>query len=200
MDKTKFKNLFAAASKLVKFGVEKQADDTPEKFEAVKIKDGDTMVEFNPSLEVGTPVMVAGGDGSSPAPDGVYEFDSGIKFTVKEGKIESVEEDGKTDDPPADPPKNEFEGEVVTMEMYNALLARVEALENKAPQDFSHLPTVEVINAFKVDMMTFGETFNEAITELGKIPMHTPEDIDEDAEENRAINFEAVATAFTKAE
>lgn len=204
MEKSKFEKLKEYATKFMKFGAEKtqeekDAEATAEaekakevKFDAVKIKDGETMVEYNPSLEVGTPVMISGGTGSTAATDGAYILSNGVAFTVKDGKIESVEDTGELE---ADKTPNEviekMSAQIVELQ---GQVTKLEGLFSKI--DFSAIPTKEEILAFSKEVVKFGSDVSEVIDELGKIPVNVPKTEEAEPEVKQAINFSAVASKF----
>ena len=82
MEKSKIQLAIEKASNLLKFFTEKQV----EKFESVKVKDADTLVEYS-ELVKGADVSTSSSTGSVPAPDGDYSLVNGAKFTVKDGKV-----------------------------------------------------------------------------------------------------------------
>ncbi|RKR82656.1 hypothetical protein BDD43_2841 [Mucilaginibacter gracilis] len=66
-------------------------------FEAVRVKDGDTMVNYG-ELVKGAAVEISTSTGSEPAPDGEYNLSNGVSFTAKDGKIDKVIADGKSEE------------------------------------------------------------------------------------------------------
>jgi len=68
------------------------------KFEAVKLKQGDQLVEVQGELAPGTKVITSSSQGSVPAADDTYELSNGVSFSTKAGAIEKVINDGKQED------------------------------------------------------------------------------------------------------
>lgn len=57
-------------------------------FVSSTLKDSETVVEY--STEIGGEATVASGSGSEPLGDGEHELSNGITITVKDGKVESI--------------------------------------------------------------------------------------------------------------
>lgn len=202
MEKTKTEKLKEFAQKFlkVKFGTE-VVEKTPEqikaeedeknkagKFEAVKVKDGETMVEYNPSLEVGTPVMTSTGTGSVAATNGEWVLSNGIIFVVKDGKIESVTDDGTLDEPANSEVIEAMSAQILALE------ARVLAFETMFEKiDFAKIPTTEQILAFSKEVTDFSATVGVVIEELAAIPVNVPKTEEAEPEKVQGINFSAVA-------
>ncbi len=199
MEKTKFEKLKEFAASLLKFGTEEtqeekdakakaEADKEPAKFDAVKIKDGETMVEYNPSLEVGSPVMISTGTGSTDAPDNTYSLSNGVVFIVKDGKIESVTDNGELDE---NKTAEAMSAKIVKLE---SELATLQGLFAKI--DFDKIPTKDEIVKFNSDVQKFGAQIGEVISELSAIPVNIPTSVEPEAAKVQGINFEAVAAKF----
>lgn len=200
MEKSKLEKLKFAALQLLKFGTEdKPETEKPkeEKFDSVKIKDGETMIDYNPSLEIGTPVMISGGTGSTPASDGTYTLSNGVIFVVKDGKIESVTDKGtfeedktKTEDKEKNEVVEKMSAEITELKETVRVLS-----ENFAKLDFSKLPTNDQLESFSKNVVEFGTQINTVIEEFSTMPVHVPENIktDNEKDELTPINFSAVA-------
>lgn len=195
--KERMENLTRLALQFTKFG-ETPLPQNPEQenFSSTKIKDGETMVDYNPNLEVGTPVKVSSGTGSVDASDGTMVLDNGIEFVVKDGKIESVVNDGKQD------PAKDDNAEGFSQEAFDALVLEnktltekfnaLELVVNGFEQRFSLLPTTEQLETFSGHLKTVGGV----IEEIAKIPVNVPEAIVVDAAEAQKQGFENVAAKF----
>lgn len=194
MDKSNLTKLKEAAAKFLAFG--KEPAPVPEKFEGVKVKDGDTVVEYDPELTIGSPVMVSSGTGSVPAPDDTYTLENGVVIVVVGGLLESVTDDGKGDPDKAAEPEVMADAETVSKADYDALLARVEALENasKPSEDFSAIPTKAELIAFTAQMQNVGQV----IELLSAIPMDTPAFVEPNAEADKEAGFKSAAALFAK--
>ena len=68
------------------------------KLEAVKLKQGDMMVDVQGELAERTKVVTSSSTGSQDAADAHYELSNGQEFTTKGGKIDKVINDGNADD------------------------------------------------------------------------------------------------------
>jgi hypothetical protein len=206
MNGDKIRELKEIAARFLKFG---QTTPTPPppvaaKFEAFKLKGLDTTLEVDPELTVGSEVKQSSGTGSIPATDGKFQLENGMEFTVKDGKIESVQNDGKQPDPNADANKTVTEKMEAVLAEFATVKSELAAFktENESlklevqgyKEHIAKLPTVEVIEQFNADVKLFGQ----AIIELSEIPVETegtkrgePEAITQ-----KETNFEAVAANF----
>jgi len=197
----RLKNLAVIATKFMKAGAPPAPPMTPENFEAVKIKGGETMIEYSPNLEIGTPVMVSGGSGSTPAKDDTYTLENGVVFVVKDGKIESVTEDGKPkDEPKGDDDKGDeakFSQEAFDKlaSDYAELAERFGKLETQLQSyadQFAKMPTVDKLEQFETSLQSVGEV----ILELSAIPFNEPVQINPDAVQDKNEAFARVADKF----
>lgn len=155
----KFKKAIDAAKALLNFAKEEKPKETAA-FATAKVKDGESVVSYE-NTEVGTAVTVD----EVPAPDGELILDNGWTFIIKDGKIESATKAEKAVEEQAVETPPAAEG-AVTLEMYNTLLARVEALEGaqgKFATQLEAVPSVEQIQAFT-------GTLGDFVTELEKVP------------------------------
>lgn len=203
MDKTKFEKLKAAAAVILSFGAAKPTTHEAGKFEAFKIKDGETMVEFNPTLEKGSLVFVSSGTGSSPAADSEYEFDSGIKFKTEGGKISEVISDGKEDDDKltdeekkAKKAKEDMSAQVAELFELQAAAFRTEIDGLKTElagykELFAKIPTKDALEDFTTQLKDVGQ----AIEAFEIIPVETPVD-QPNPEAAKKLAYEKMASAF----
>lgn len=128
------------------------AQETKQDFAEYSLEDG-SKIQIS-SLEVGGEVKDADGN---PLPDGEYKLSDGNSITVSVGKISEIsspEEDKMPEEAPEDMAKKmdkkmeemaaAFEAKISDMAILNAaLMAKIEALENKSKTGFSQV--VELI-------------------------------------------------------
>ncbi|MES2062732.1 MAG: hypothetical protein V4456_12480 [Bacteroidota bacterium] len=204
MEKNKLEKLLTSVDKLLKFFSEKKE----EKFEAIKVKDGDTMVEYS-ALEVGADVSISTATGSEVAPDGSYSLSNDVAFTVKDGKIESVENTGDAtpakDEKPAeelaDEPKEAdapAEAEAPKEnEAVKALEDRVKALEDTIKtlmESINAVPSKEDVSELKSEL----KSAYTKIQELSKIPTQLSADSRVEVKDSIMDKYHKIAAQYSK--
>lgn len=204
MDNNKLNELKELANRFLGFGKDKPAPASAAlKFEAFKVKGSNDQVEVNPELEIGSDVMASSGTGSIPARDGEFELDNGMKFTVKDGKIESVANDGKTPPPvEGDDAKKVAEKMSEVIAAFDVVKAELKAVKEEFAaakltiETYSaSLPTKEEFQAFSKHL----ESVGNVVIELSQIPYETLETKQGNgtALTQQEINFSGVAAKFT---
>ncbi len=207
MENKKLEKLIGSVDKLLKFFTEKK----DEKFEAVKAKDSDSMVEYS-SLEVGADVSLSTGSGSETAPDGKYSLSNDVEFTVKGGKIESIENTGEavTDKPKPseeladvqvdDSPKEVTEtptDEAKEDEVVKALADRVSAIEETLKSLMDNINAVPSKNDV-AELSKELKSAYSAIQTLSKIPTQFSADSRVEVKESEMEKYNKLAAKYSK--
>lgn len=199
-----FKNIKA----LLKLTSELNQSMSELKFEMVKTKDGE---DINLSgREVGSEVTVGEGEAYK---DGSVELEDGFKFTVKEGKIESIEseievkEDAPADteladeevvaDAPAEGDKSkEFEDRLTAVEgQLKEILDALNVVKTDEDEFKKSVATKEDFNSLK----TVFTSLNDAVKILAKMPAENSK-VSETfkAKSQKEISQEALRNAWRK--
>lgn len=202
MEKNKLDKVLSTMERVMKFLTEKKV----EKFEAIKVKDGDSLIEYT-ALEVGASVSISTATGSEVAPDGKYSLVNDVEFTVKDGVIASIENTGDvapTEDKPAeelaDAPVEDAPKEAEAPkadEAVKALEVRVKALEDtiKTLMDsISTAPSKDDVNELKSELMNA----YTKIQELSKIPTQLSADNRVEIKESELEKYARLADSFKK--
>ncbi|TFF34387.1 hypothetical protein [Mucilaginibacter psychrotolerans] len=205
MEKNKLEKLLTSVDKLLKFFSEKKE----EKFEAIKVKDGDTMVEYS-ALEVGADVSISTATGSEVAPDGSYSLSNDVAFTVKDGKISEITSQGDVapaEDTPAEtladvpvdapaiaetPAEETKEDEAV-----KALTDRVSALEETIKnlmESINAVPSKQDVSELKSELMSA----YSKIQELSKIPTQFSADTRVEVKDSEMDKYRKLAEKYSK--
>jgi len=198
-----------------------------EKFEAVKVKDGDQLVEVQGELAPGTQVITSSANGSATAPDGQYDLEDGSSFIVKDGVVSEVlseasnsndnddfdsedksdedmadavpsDDDSKADSEDADADDKEAEADAANTAGIQALTEKVTELVN----------AVNAINqalegkADKADMSKMAEAFT-SINKAFEVLAETPQEFSKVDNSNlykdsKVKQMEAFVSALTK--
>ncbi|MGF7075341.1 hypothetical protein [Mucilaginibacter sp. 3215] len=195
---------------LLKFFTEKYE----ESFEAVKVKDSDTMIEYS-ELKEGADVTQSTSNGSVPAANGDYQLVNGAEITVKDGKIDKItkepdapveadkpaEEDlaKKADVPQKDVPVEGSPEEEATEtpadeakedDATQALTERISTLEDAVKnilQVISEAPTKEDV-----------QSFNSIIETLSKVPTQLSADTRVEIKESELDMYKRISNSFKK--
>lgn len=192
--------------------------------EAVKLKQGDMMVDVQGELAEGTNVVTSSSTGSQDAADAEYELANGQIFTTKGGKIDKVISDGKNDEAeeaPADDAAPEEDKEELTDEAAPAAEDEAPVAEPASPDagstaalkaladKITEMDTV--INAIKSalegkatkqEMSAIGEQFT-AIQSAFEVLADTPAEFSKvdksvEAKDNKLKKLEALAGLANK--
>jgi ElaB/YqjD/DUF883 family membrane-anchored ribosome-binding protein len=208
MEKNNLEKLTNTLEKMFKFFSEKKV----EKFEAIKIKDGDSLIEYS-ALEVGADVSISTNAGSEVAPDGKYSLVNDVDFTVKDGKIESVENTGDVAPAEEEAPKEELadapkEGEASDEapveaeapkedEAVKALTDRVNTLEETIKNlmdSINAVPSKEDVSELKSELK---EAYSK-IQELSKIPTQLSADNRVGVKDSIMDKYNKIAAQYSK--
>ena len=198
MENKKLETLIGSVDKLLKFFSEKK----DEKFEAVKVKDGDTQIQYS-ALEVGADVSVSTGSGSEKAPAGKYSLVNDVEFTVdKDGKIASIENSG--DATPADDKTEELADEPAPVndqpkedEAVKALDERISAIEETLKnlmEGINAVPTKNDVAELKNEL----KSAYTSIQELSKIPTQFSADSRIEIKESEMDKYKKIAERYSK--
>lgn len=203
MDK-KLEKLIGSVDKLLKFFSEKKE----EKFEAIQVKDSDSKVEYS-ALEVGADVSVSTGTGSEKAPDGKYSLVNDVEFTVKDGKIESIEntgdatpaDDNETEKPEelADAPEDATPAEDQPREdeAVKALDERVSAIEETLKNlmdSINAVPSKDAVAELKNEL----KSAYASIQALSKIPTQFSADSRIEVKESEMDKYKKIAERYSR--
>lgn len=200
----KLEKLVGSVEKLLKFFSEKKE----EKFEAIQVKDSDSKVEYS-ALEVGADVSISTGTGSEKAPDGKYSLVNDVEFTVKDGKIESIENTG--DASPADDNETEKPEELADVsedatpaddqpkedEAVKALDARISAIEETLKNlmdSINAVPSKDAVAELKNEL----KSAYTRIQALSKIPTQFSADSRIEVKESEMDKYKKIAERYSK--
>ncbi|WP_121811012.1 hypothetical protein [Mucilaginibacter kameinonensis] len=187
---------------LLKFFTEKY----DESFEAVKVKDSDSMLEYA-ELKEGAEISTSTSNGSVPAPDGDYALSNGAEITVKDGKIDKITKEPDAPVEEAEKPKEEdlaapVEGspaeeatetpadEAKEDDATQALSDRISTLEDAVKsilQVISEAPTKEDV-----------QNFNSTIELLKKVPTQLSADNRVEIKESELEKYKRIGNSFKK--
>lgn len=200
----KLEKLVGSVEKLLKFFSEKKE----EKFEAIQVKDSDSKVEYS-ALEVGADVSVSTGTGSEKAPDGKYSLVNDVEFTVKDGKIESIEntgdatpaDDNETDKPEelADAPEDATpaDDQPKEDEALKALDERISAIEETLKNlmdSINAVPSKDAVAELKNEL----KSAYTSIQALSKIPTQFSADSRIEIKESEMDKYKKIAERYSK--
>lgn len=134
------------------------------RFMDVKLSDGTVLNIEGEQLTTGAKVMVVTEEGMIPAPDGQYETEDGVKFSVEGSEVVGIEE--PTVEPEAEPEvEDDFNNEMAEMlkgfiENINERISAIESKFSEFNNDFEQFkkePATKKISDGKTD-------FNKEIT------------------------------------
>jgi capsule polysaccharide export protein KpsE/RkpR len=172
---------------------------TPSKFEQVVDIEG---TEFNiSSREVNAEVTLEG----SPLKDGTYTLTDGFKFTVKDGKIDSIEDEvekveevSPVDEALAEDTVEEVTEEAPKNEEIDALKAEIETLKTELQsikEAILGLSTKEDVSNFSSEV----KTLSDNIKLLASIPLeHSKTSQSFKQENNKADSMRRLAAVLKK--
>lgn len=192
MEKSKFQTAKEKAAKLLKFFTEKE-----EAFEAVKVKDADTLIEYS-ELVKGADVSISTGSSSEVAPDGDYKLVNGAEITVKDGKIDAItkeadeapaEEEAKEnladEETAAEEPKEAEKSE--DLKALETKVAKLEEVVASIMQVVDELPSKDDVSEF-----------NNNVKELSKVPTQLSVDNRVEFQDSEGDKIKRVASLFYK--
>lgn len=204
MEKSKIQLAKEKCENLLKFFTEKQEDKVELKFETVKVKDSDTLLEYS-ELVKGADVNISTSNGSAPASDGNYQLVNGAEISVKGGKIDSIvkEPDAPVEDKPEDKPEEEKLADT-SVEDKTTEEAKpaddkndLSDLENRISQIEDAIKSIlEVIS--QAPSAQEVQDFNSKIEALAKTPTQLSADTRAEIKNSEDDKYKRVASLFYK--
>ncbi|TWR26902.1 hypothetical protein FPZ42_07660 [Mucilaginibacter achroorhodeus] len=193
MDKNKIELVKETAQKLLKFFTE----TTEEKFEAVKVKDSDTVIEYG-SLEVGAPVSISSPNGSEPASDGEYTLVNDVIIEVKDGQISEIKSDGDVAEVEQEELADEESKADETVKEESQAIKDLESRIAKIEEVIKSLTDAKPDQPSKEDLKSFSTELQSAIADLSKIPTQFSSDNRVEVQVDEMDKYKKIAARFSK--
>ncbi|WP_313511636.1 hypothetical protein [Sphingobacterium sp.] len=116
--------------------------DSKDNFISTTLKDSTTQVEYSP--EEGGEAKVASGGNSEPLSDGEHELSNGVKITVKDGKVQTIEQPQVAEELAKDNEESKDEPEAKSEEETKVEDVIKESEEEAKPEDGEAEGDVEI--------------------------------------------------------
>jgi hypothetical protein len=197
MDKNKIELVKETAQKLLKFFTETTEEKVEETFEAVKVKDSDSIVEYG-TLEVGSPVSISSGSGSEPAADGEYSLVNDVVIEVKDGKISEIKSEGDVAAVEEEVLADDTTSENVDTVDATKIIQDLEARISKIEETLKTLTDAKPEQPSKDDLKSFSAELKSAMDDLAKIPTQFSNVASVEVQVDEMDKYKKIANKFSK--